>query len=126
ERQRVDRNGQAIGALLDRCEVALRGDDAAEASTLLGQAEARTAEGGADPFAARLARCRADLDVLTELDRIDERRWSTAATGRPGGRPCSRPPGPPSCSASRTPSRPAGDSRSCGRPTSSDPPTCTS
>src|SRR5205823_6676810 len=52
ERQRVDRNAESIGSLLDQCEAALRGDDAARAATVLEQAERRTAEGGADPFAA--------------------------------------------------------------------------
>jgi tetratricopeptide (TPR) repeat protein len=76
ERERAGRNGEAIGALLGTCEDALRDDDPDRAAVALEAAERRAAEGGADEFRDRLARCRADYDVLRELDRVDAIRWS--------------------------------------------------
>ena len=41
-----------------------------------GLAEKRAAEGGADHLTDRLARCRADLDILRDMDRIDILLWT--------------------------------------------------
>jgi tetratricopeptide (TPR) repeat protein len=78
---RRDRNAEAVAALLDHCEDALRADQADRAALALGAAERRAAEGGAEEQAGRLAHCRADLDLLRELDAIDAHRWRTA-TGK--------------------------------------------
>jgi tetratricopeptide (TPR) repeat protein len=75
ERERWARNADSVSALLGRCEDALRDHDAARAGLTLEQAEARAGEGGADQVSDRLARCRTDLAVLRELDRIDDLRW---------------------------------------------------
>ncbi|HJZ55205.1 MAG TPA: tetratricopeptide repeat protein, partial [Gemmataceae bacterium] len=72
ERQRLARNAQAIAALLDRCEEALRDDDARRAAVPLELAERRMSEGGADGLRARLDRCRADFEMLRELDRVGD------------------------------------------------------
>jgi serine/threonine protein kinase/Flp pilus assembly protein TadD len=76
ELDRRDRNAAAAEALLGQCEDALRADNAATAGLLLEQTERQAAEGGADELADRLARCRADLDLLHGLDRIDALRWA--------------------------------------------------
>jgi tetratricopeptide (TPR) repeat protein len=81
ERERLARNGAAVEALLGRCEDALRGDDAATAAVALEAAERRAAEGGADHLKGRLARCRADRDLLRDLDRTDDLYW-TVTRGR--------------------------------------------
>jgi predicted ribosomally synthesized peptide with SipW-like signal peptide len=70
ERDRLARNGEAVAALLDRCEEALRDDDARRAAISLELAERRVSEGGADGLRPRLDRCRADYDLLRELDRV--------------------------------------------------------
>jgi tetratricopeptide (TPR) repeat protein len=75
------RNAEAVAALLDQCEDALRADRADRAAISLEAAERRAAErraadGGADDLAGRLARCRADLRLLRELDAIDTFRWT--------------------------------------------------
>src|SRR5262245_50458713 len=84
ERERLSRNSEAIVLLLDRCESALRADDAPGATLALDQAERRTAEGRADHLTARLGRCRADVEMLRDMDRIDNLRW-TIVEGQLGG-----------------------------------------
>jgi serine/threonine protein kinase/Flp pilus assembly protein TadD len=70
------RNAEAVAALLDQCEDALRADRADRAAIALEAAERRAADGGTDNLADRLARCRADLQLLRELDAIDTFRWT--------------------------------------------------
>ncbi len=70
------RNAEAVAALLDQCEDALRTDRADGAAIALQAAERRAADGGADDLADRLARCRADLRLLRELDAIDTSRFT--------------------------------------------------
>ncbi|MDY3553554.1 tetratricopeptide repeat protein [Gemmata sp. JC717] len=77
ERERLARNADAVGALLKQCEAALQNDDAASTALLLEQAERRAVE-GADGFGPRLARARADLTTLQELDRIEDLRWTVS------------------------------------------------
>lgn len=77
ERERLARNADAVGALLAQCESALQSDEAANAAILLEQAERRVAD-GADGFGSRLARARADLATLLELDRIEDLRWTVS------------------------------------------------
>jgi serine/threonine protein kinase/Flp pilus assembly protein TadD len=79
ERARLGRNAEAVLALLDQCEAALRADQADRAAVALEAAERRAAEGGAEELAGRLARCRADVGLLRELDDIDTFRWTTTA-----------------------------------------------
>ncbi|HVK08660.1 MAG TPA: tetratricopeptide repeat protein [Gemmataceae bacterium] len=71
------RNGEQVEALLDRCEAALAADDAAGARLAVGDAEKRAENPGAEHLRGRLARCRTGADLLAELDRIDELRWTT-------------------------------------------------
>jgi len=78
ERARLDRNAEAVAALLDQCEEALRADRADRAAIALEAAEGRAADGGAERLADRLARCRADLGLLGALDDIDTFRWTWA------------------------------------------------
>src|SRR4029079_14465187 len=63
-------------ALLDQCEDALRADRADRAAIALEAAERRACEVGASHLAGRLARSRADLRLLRELDAIDTFRWT--------------------------------------------------
>ena len=83
ERDRLGRNAEAVAALLRQCEEALRADDADKAVVALEAAEKRAAEGGAEEWEGRLARCRADLGLLRELDAIDRFRWSRAESHYP-------------------------------------------
>jgi eukaryotic-like serine/threonine-protein kinase len=78
---RRGRNAEAVAALLDQCEVALRTDDADKADLALGAAKRRAADGGAEELASRLARCRADVKLLRALDDADTFRltWSDGA-----------------------------------------------
>jgi tetratricopeptide (TPR) repeat protein/tRNA A-37 threonylcarbamoyl transferase component Bud32 len=78
ERDRLARNREAIEALLAQCEVQLQADDAAKAAIALGAAEERLAEGGGEHLRDRFDRCRTDLELLRELDRIDDLWWATA------------------------------------------------
>jgi tetratricopeptide (TPR) repeat protein len=78
---REGRNAQAIDALLGLCEEHLRADDAEKAGVPLEEAERRAKEGGAASQADRLARCRADLDTLRDIDRT-EALFFTVVDGR--------------------------------------------
>ncbi len=85
-RDRAARRGrtyEAVAALLDQCEAALRADRADRAVVALGAAERRAADGGAEGLAGRLAQCRAELALLRVLDDIDTFRWSWADGGFP-------------------------------------------
>ncbi len=79
ERGRRGRNAEAVAALLDQAEAALKAGDAAKAGPLLEAADRRAAEGGADESADRLGRLRADEVVLRELDAADRFRWTPLA-----------------------------------------------
>jgi tetratricopeptide (TPR) repeat protein len=77
ERQAAQaRTGEAVEALLARCEEHLRADEADQAGVALDQSERRAADGGADHLAGRLDRCRADLAMLKRLDAVDTFRWT--------------------------------------------------
>ncbi len=73
---RLGRNAEAVAALLNQCEEALRASDAAKAEVALEAAKRRSAEGGAEPEAPRLRRLDADLTLLRDLDAIDQFRWT--------------------------------------------------
>jgi tetratricopeptide (TPR) repeat protein len=77
-REREARNAEAVAALLNQCEEALRAGDAAKAQVALDAGKKRSAEGGAENEAGRLSRLDADLALLRELDAIDQFRctWS--------------------------------------------------
>jgi len=76
ERSRLARNGDAIAALAGRCEQHLRRGETEAAGVALAEAERRAKEGGGEPVAARLARCRADFVLLAKLDAVDRFAWS--------------------------------------------------
>jgi serine/threonine protein kinase/Flp pilus assembly protein TadD len=87
EQARLGRNAAAVAALLKQCEDALRADRKDAAALALGAAERRAADGGAEELAGRLARCRADLELLRKLDRADTLRWTWTLTEFGGLRP---------------------------------------
>jgi tetratricopeptide (TPR) repeat protein/serine/threonine protein kinase len=78
------RTAEAVAGLLDRCEDALRGEQTDQAALVLETAERRAAEGGAVALEGRVARCRADLALLRELDAIDAYYWAGHTTPRRG------------------------------------------
>ena len=76
KQEQAGRNAEAVAVLLGKCEDALTADDSAKAIVVMDAAEKRAAEGGADGLKDRLARCRTDLDLLRELERIDNLGWA--------------------------------------------------
>ena len=75
-RQRDARNAEAVAALLDQSEEALRAGDAAKAAVALEAARKRFAEGGAEKEEDRLGRLKADLELSRDLDAVDQFRWT--------------------------------------------------
>ncbi|MHC4956377.1 MAG: tetratricopeptide repeat protein [Planctomycetota bacterium] len=73
---RFGRNAEAVTALLDQCENALRARDPGKAGIALDAARKRAAEGGADEETERTGRLAAELAVLRDLDDIDQFRWT--------------------------------------------------
>ena len=85
-RDRAAQRGRAaegVATLLDQCEEALRVDQADRAAVALEAAERRAADGGTNDQADRLARCRADLDLLRGLNEVDIFRWTWSVAGQP-------------------------------------------
>lgn len=78
-RERLGRDTNALAAALDRTEEALRNDDALKGEIAFEQADRRMAEGVGQELQARFERCRTDLTMLKELDRINDYRWTLAA-----------------------------------------------
>jgi tetratricopeptide (TPR) repeat protein/tRNA A-37 threonylcarbamoyl transferase component Bud32 len=76
ESARRVRNAEAVGAHLGACEDALRAGDVAKAGIALDAARKRSAEGGAEKDAGRLARLGADLELVVALDAVDQFRWT--------------------------------------------------
>jgi hypothetical protein len=74
-RERHARNAEAVAGLLDQCEEALRGGDAARAAVTLEAAKKRAAEGGAEASGGRLDALADDLVLLRDLDAVDHVRW---------------------------------------------------
>jgi tetratricopeptide (TPR) repeat protein len=73
---RLDKDEAATENLLKQCEDALKVDHMAEAALALVAAERRAADGGAEALADRLAKCRADMAVLRELNATNNYRWA--------------------------------------------------
>jgi Tfp pilus assembly protein PilF len=67
-----------VTELLDRCDDALRATDSRRAEVAINAAEQRAKEGNVDQLADRLRRCRADVNLLKDLDRIDMLRASVS------------------------------------------------
>ncbi len=82
-RERDARNAEAVTALLNQCEEALKADDAAKAAVALEAAKKRSTEGGAEKEADRLERLDADLALLRDLDAIDQLRWTVVENKLP-------------------------------------------
>lgn len=76
ERERLDRNADVLRILVDRCEDALRREDAEAAMATLEEIERRQSDGGSEEFRPRMQRCRADATLLDELNRIEIERWT--------------------------------------------------
>jgi tetratricopeptide (TPR) repeat protein len=74
---RLARNAAAVGGLVAECERHLRDENAGKAGLALAEIDRRTLDGGTDDFRDRIERCRTDLAVLRDLDRIDDLRWAT-------------------------------------------------
>jgi tetratricopeptide (TPR) repeat protein len=75
-RERDARNGEAVVALLGQAEEALKAGDAAKAKVALEPAGKRSAEGGAEDQAGRLRGLEADRALLSDLDAVDQFRWT--------------------------------------------------
>ncbi len=75
-RERLGKNAEAVTALLDQTEAALKVDDPDRAEFALAQAEKRFGDGGAGDSKERLELLRVDLTIMQELDRIDTFRWT--------------------------------------------------
>jgi tetratricopeptide (TPR) repeat protein len=75
-RQREVRNAEAVAALLNQCEQALKDSDAAKAQVALDAAKKRSDEGGAEKEAERFKQLEADLALLHDLDAIDQLSWT--------------------------------------------------
>ena len=82
-RQRDARNSEAVVALLNQCEEALRAGDAAKAAVALEAARKRFAEGGAEKEADRLGHLEADLALVRDLDAVDQFRWTPSENKLP-------------------------------------------
>src|SRR5262249_13027425 len=74
-RAQVAGNADALDALAGRCEQFLRDGDADRAAVTMEFIDRRLAEGAGEAVRDRAERCRADLALLRELDRIDTFRW---------------------------------------------------
>jgi tetratricopeptide (TPR) repeat protein len=81
ESARLVRNAEAVGASLSLCEEALRAGDAAKAKLAMDAARERSVDGGAEYEVDRFARLSADLALSTELDAIDQYRWTWSVNG---------------------------------------------
>jgi serine/threonine protein kinase/tetratricopeptide (TPR) repeat protein len=77
-RERDGRTAEAVSALLDQCEEALRADDPAKAAVVLEAARKRSTEGGAETAADRIQRLDGDLALFCDLIAVDQFRWTWA------------------------------------------------
>jgi tetratricopeptide (TPR) repeat protein/serine/threonine protein kinase len=77
-RERDARNGEAVAALLNQGEKALKDGDATTAALALEAAGKRANEGGAEGQLDRLRQLATDLALLRDLDEIDKFRWTWA------------------------------------------------
>jgi tetratricopeptide (TPR) repeat protein/tRNA A-37 threonylcarbamoyl transferase component Bud32 len=66
----------AAAASVRECELALAAGRVDQAALALADADRRMPEGGAAELRMRVERCRADLAILSELNRIDDFRWT--------------------------------------------------
>ena len=69
---RDTRTDEAVAVHLDQAKEALRVEDAARVEVALEAAKKRSAEGGAEKHAERLARLKTDLNLLRDLQPIDQ------------------------------------------------------
>jgi tetratricopeptide (TPR) repeat protein len=76
ESNRLTQNASALADHVKRCEYALQADDAETAASALTEIDRRMSEGGGEEFASRVNRCRTDLALLRELDKVDQFRWT--------------------------------------------------
>jgi tetratricopeptide (TPR) repeat protein len=76
ERERQERNAEAVERLLQQAEEALQAGDAGRGRVLLEAVGKRAAEGGADELAGRRTQLQGDLAVLMVLSRFDLFRWT--------------------------------------------------
>lgn len=74
ERNRLVQNGDALAAHVQKCEDALQAGNADGAQETLVEIDRRLPDGGGSAVVERVARCRADLAVLRNIDVIDRFR----------------------------------------------------
>ncbi|HXD89335.1 MAG TPA: protein kinase [Urbifossiella sp.] len=76
EQDRRGRNAEALTAMFNGCEDALSNGDTVRAGEALIEIDRRLTEGADDDIRQRAERCRADLALLRELNRIDSWQWA--------------------------------------------------
>jgi serine/threonine protein kinase/tetratricopeptide (TPR) repeat protein len=76
ELDRRQRNADAVAALLNQCEEALRAGDAVKAAVTLESAQKRAREGGAEDLVGRQGQLQKDLALLAALNKVDQFRWT--------------------------------------------------
>jgi serine/threonine protein kinase len=78
EGARLARNEEAIAALLERCEEALRVNDVSRAAVAYEAVQKRLNDGVNDRLSARWHRLQSELAMSRDLDEIDQFRWTLA------------------------------------------------
>ncbi|MBS0265757.1 MAG: tetratricopeptide repeat protein, partial [Planctomycetes bacterium] len=76
EKERLARNAEAVAALLNQCNQALRDNDFTKAAVALEAVEQRQRDGGTANESDRIARLTADLALLRELNAVDQFHWT--------------------------------------------------
>jgi tetratricopeptide (TPR) repeat protein len=71
EQNRLERNAEALAALIRGCEAALEEGDVVRAADAIPEIDRRLSEGNDKGLRKRAERCRADLVILRELEAID-------------------------------------------------------
>jgi tetratricopeptide (TPR) repeat protein len=83
ERARRVRNAEAVSSLLGQCEASLHAGDTEKAKIAMDAARKRAEEGGAENEAARFTRLETDVVLASDLDAIDQYRWTWSRNNRP-------------------------------------------
>ena len=86
ERERLARNEQAIEIALAQADSASGRNDANGAAIRLLHVEKLWPVGASEALLARCERCKKDLAMLEELDRIDDFRWTALGDGQSGNK----------------------------------------
>ena len=76
DRAREARNSEALASLLSQAEDALRDGETSKATVAWEAAKKRVTDGGSVAVTARLRRLEYDLAVVSDLDAVDQFRWT--------------------------------------------------